>query len=162
MNRSIDIKAKDIKPRTVASIKMTGGFSQIPETFQRLYGWIAHKGYQAIGPSIAVYYNIPGEVPEEQLRWELMSQIPDDTTEMAPGTDGVAVKKLEAVKVASTMYEGPYEKIEPVYIALNTWLANNNYELKGSPEELYYNDPTKPGVVPLTEIRIPIRKKQIH
>ena len=159
MHPSIDVKIKDINPMTVAFIKMRGDFSQIPATFQKLYGWITQEGYQPIGPSIALYYNIPGEVPDEQLSWELMSQLSSDVAEMEPGADGLGVKKLDAVKVASTMYEGPYENIEPVYIALNTWVGDNNYEVDGPPKELYYNDPTKPGVVPITEIRLPIRKR---
>jgi len=40
---------------TVAFINVKGDFSQIPMTFQKLYGWIVQKGYKPIGPSIAVY-----------------------------------------------------------------------------------------------------------
>ena len=55
MNPSIDVKIKDINPMTVAFINVKGDFSQIPMTFQKLYGWIVQKGYKPIGPSIAVY-----------------------------------------------------------------------------------------------------------
>ena len=41
MNPSIDVKIKDINPMTVAFINIKGDFSQIPMTFQKLYGWIA-------------------------------------------------------------------------------------------------------------------------
>ncbi|MBA7467499.1 DNA gyrase inhibitor [subsurface metagenome] len=159
MNPSIDVKIKDIKPMTVAFINVKGSFSQIPLTFQKLYGWIAQKGYKPIGPSIAVYYNVPGEVPDEQLRWELRSQLSGDMAEVEPDTEAFGVKKVDAVKMATTMYKGPYENIEPVYGALNTWVAASDYEVSGPVEELYYNDPTVAEVEPITEIRFPIYKK---
>ena len=158
MNPSIDVKTKDINPMLVAFIKVTGDFGQIPTTFQKLYGWINKKGYKPIGPSIAVYYNIPGEVPNEQLNWELRSQLSGDIAESAPDMDGIGVKKVDAVKMATTVYKGPYENIEPIYVALNTWITDNNYEVVGPIQELYFNDPTIAGEVPITEIRIPIRK----
>jgi len=60
VNTSIDVKIKGINSMTVAFINVKGDFSQNPMTFQKLNGWIAQKGYEPIGPSIAIYYNIPG------------------------------------------------------------------------------------------------------
>jgi len=136
MNSSIDVKIKDINPMTVAFINVKGNFSQIPMTFQRLYGWIANKDYKPIGPSIAVYYNVPGDVPDEQLSWELRSQLLGNVTEVEPDTEGLGIKKLDAAKMATTIYKGPYENIEPVYIALNTWISTSDYEVSG-PVESY-------------------------
>ena len=94
MNTSIDVEIKDISSMTVAFINVTGNFDQIPITFQKLYGWIAQKDYKPIGPSIAVYHNIPGEVPVEQLRWELRNQLSGDIAEVVPDTEGFGIKKL--------------------------------------------------------------------
>lgn len=157
---SIDVKIKDIKPMTVAFIRVKGHFSQIPTAFGKLYNWIAQRGYKPVGPAIAVYYNIPGQVPDEQLSWELRSQLSGDVAEVEPDADGLGVKKLAAVKMATTIYRGPYEGVEPTYTALGTWVMANNYEVSGPPQELYLNDPTKtPAEEPLTEIRFPVRKK---
>jgi len=57
------------------------------------------------------------------------------------------VKKLDAVKMATTIYKGPYENIEPVYIALNTGIATSDYEVSGPVEELYFNDSTFIGIL---------------
>ena len=159
MNPSIDVKIKDINPMTVAFINVKGDFNQIPMTFQKLYGWITQKGYKPVGPAIAVYHNIPGEVPDEQLSWELRSQLSGDIAEVGPDTEGLGVKSLDAVKMATTIYKGPYENIETVYTALNTWIVTNGYEVSGPVEELYLNDPTIAGEEPLTEIRFPIRER---
>ena len=157
---SIDVKIKDIEPMTVAFISVKGHFSQIPTAFGKLYGWIVQRGYKPVGPAMAIYYNIPGQVPDEQLSWELRSQLSGDVAEVAPDAEGLGVKKLDAVKMATTIYRGPYEGVEPTYVALGDWVMTNNYEVCGPPEELYLNDPTKtPGEEPLTEIRFPVRKK---
>jgi AraC family transcriptional regulator len=159
MNLPIDVKVKDINPITVAFINVKGDFSQIPASFEKLYGWIALKGYKPIGPAIAVYHDIPGEVPAEELRWELRSQLAGDTAEVEPDSEGLGVKRLGAVKMATTIYKGPYENIEPVYIELNNWIPANGYEVTGPVEELYYNDPAQTKEEPTTEIRVSISKK---
>ena len=159
MNSPINVKIKDISPMTVAFINVKGNFSQIPASFEKLYGWTAMKGYKPVGPAIAVFYTIPQEVSDEELRWELRSELAGNIAEVEPDSEGSGVKRLGAVKMATTIYKGPYENIEPVYIALNNWIATNGYEVTGPPEELYYNDPTQTGEEPVTEIRFPIGKK---
>ena len=132
---SIDVKVKDIKPMTVAFISIKGHFSQIPAAFGKLYGWIVQRGYKPVGPAMAEYYNIPGQVPDEQLSWELRSQLSGDVAEVAPDAEGLGVKKLDAIKMATTIYRGPYEGVEPTYVALGNWVVTNNYEVCGPPEE---------------------------
>lgn len=144
---------------TVAFINVKGDFSQIPMTFKKLYGWIAQKGYKPVGAAIAVYHNIPGEVPDEELSWELRSQLSGDIAEVEADSEGLGVKRLGATEMATTIYKGPYENIEQVYTALNTWVSTNDYEVSGPVEELYLNDPTITGEEPLTEIRFPVRKR---
>ena len=157
---SIDVKIKDFGPTTVAYISVKGHFSQIPVAFGKLYSWVIQKGYKPVGPPMAVYYNIPGQVPDEQLSWELRSQLSGDVAEVEPDADGLGVKKLAAVKMATTVYRGPYEGVEPTYHALLNWVVTNGYETCGPPEELYLNDPSKtPAEEPLTKIRFPVRKK---
>lgn len=160
MNPSIDIKIKDIQPMAVAFLNVKGHYSQIPMAFEKLYRWIVQKGYKPVGPAIAVYYNTPGQVPDDQLSWELRSQLSDDVVEGGPDAEGLGVKKLNAQRMATTIYKGPYENIEPTYATLNTWVMTNNYEISGPIEELYLNNPNEtPAEEPITEIRLPIRKK---
>ena len=159
MDLSIDIKIKDIKPMTVAYISMKGNLSQIPESFGKLYSWIVGNNYNPVGPSIVVFYTVPEEVPDEDLRWELRSQLSGDVSEAEPDKDSIGVKKLAAAKIAAAMYEGPYENTVSVYIALNSWVTENGYEINGPVEELYYNNPLEVGKEALTEIRIPVHKR---
>jgi len=43
--------------------------------------------------------------------------------------------------VASTVFEGPYEQIAPVYAAMEAWLASHGYEVAGDPWEVYLDGP---------------------
>ena len=160
MNSAIEVTVKKTTPMTVAFITVKGHFNQIPAAFGRLYNWTSEKGYKALGPSIAVYYDIPGQVPDDELRWELRSQISGDIAESRPDKDGLGVKHLEATQVATVMHRGPYEKLEETYKALTLWVEESGYEISGPPEEAYFNDPTQtPSAEPLTEIRFPVRKR---
>ena len=151
---------KDTVPLTVAFIKVKGHFNQIPEAFSKLYTWITEKGYKPNGPAIAVYYNIPGQVPDNELEWELRSQISEDVNEISANKDVLGVKHTDVAYVASVMHKGPYEKLEQTYRSLTNWIEDNKYEVNGPPEELYFNSPEEvsPGEL-LTEIRFPVGRK---
>ncbi|MFC2058105.1 GyrI-like domain-containing protein [Chloroflexota bacterium] len=160
MDSQIIVKIKKLDPVTVAFLSVIGHYSQIPDALGKLYGWISRKGYEPHGPAITVYYNIPGEVPDDQLHWEVRSALSGGVEESAPDLDGLGVKRTGSVQVATTMHKGPYDAVEDTYEALLGWVVANGYEIIGPPEELYFNEPasTPPGEL-LTEIRIPVGKK---
>jgi AraC family transcriptional regulator len=155
----IKATVKETEPTTVAFLKMKGHYNQIPAAFGTLYGWIMEKGYKPRGAAITVYCNIPGQVSDDELLWELRSQISADVDESGPSGEGLGVKRLGAVRVAAVIHKGPYEKLEETYSALILWVEENGYETSGPPEELYLNDPAKvPTDELLTEIRFPVRR----
>ncbi|MFC2038453.1 GyrI-like domain-containing protein [Chloroflexota bacterium] len=158
MDSPIEVRVKEIGPMTVAFLDMTGSFSQMPDSFGRLYSWIDRNGYKGMGPSMAVFHNIPGQVPEGELKWELRSQLAGVVPEKVPGENEPGVKKIGSVTMATYLHRGPYEAVEPVYTALENWIRDNGYEISGAPEELYYDNPAETGKEPTTEIRFPIKK----
>ncbi len=160
MTSAITPMVKDTTPMMVAFVSMKGPYDQIPAAFGKLYGWIVEKGYQPDGPAMAVFYTVPGEVPEDQSLWELRSQLLGDVGPVGPNEQGLGVKRIEATRVVATLYKGPYDQIEGTYRALTDWVADNGYQIAGPYEELYFNDPseTSPEEA-LTEIRFPVRKK---
>ena len=99
-----------------------------------------------------------GEVDEDELRWEIRSQITETINVVESETNAFGVKKLQPGQVAATVYKGPYEKIEETFIALRNWISDNGYEINGPYEELFLNSSSKPEEL-LTELRFPIRKK---
>jgi len=159
MSVSIKVEVKQVKPMTVAYLNVKGHFGQIPAAFNRLYSWINEKGYIAHGPAIAVFHDIPGQVPDDQVRWELRSRVTDDTPVTVRDEQGPGVKHVETVQAATTIYKGLSENMEGIYQALTNWITENGYEINGPVEELYYNNPANPEEN-VTEIRYPVRKRQ--
>ena len=154
------VTIKWLDPVMVAYLSITGHYTQIPTAFGKLYSWISQKGYRPHGPAITVYYNIPGEVPDDQLHWEVRSALSGNVAESAPDRDGLGVKLLGVAQVATTMHKGPYEEVEETYKSLLAWIAANGYEIIGPVEELYFNEPAKtPPSELLTGIRCPVCKK---
>ena len=158
MSDSIEVSIKQMEPVTVAFLGVKGHFSQIPTAFGRLYSWISEKGYTPRGPAITVYYDVPGQVPDDQLRWELRSQISEDIVATGPDEQGLGIKQVGTVQVATAMYKGPYEEMEGTYTALTEWVSENGYEINGPIEELFLNDPASPEEL-ITEIRFPVSRK---
>jgi effector-binding domain-containing protein len=146
-----------IEPETVAYIVMHGPYSQTPEGYGMLYGWIAQHGLTPTGMPAAVYLTMPSEVPEAEAVWELWAPVAGDAAETPPDESGVGIKHSQAVTVASAMHVGPYETVAPTYEMLFGWIMANGYRPAGPPMEVYYSDPAT--VAPeeyRTEIRVPV------
>ncbi len=157
---AIEVTVKKTEPMTVAFVSMKGPYSLIGETFGKLYGWIGEKGYVPTGPPVGVYFNAPGQVPDEELLWELRSPIAGDVAPGGPDERGLGIKKVEAAEVAATMHKGPYDQVGATYGALAGWIAENGYEIVGPSEEVYLSDPGKTAPEELlTEIHFPVKKR---
>lgn len=142
-----------------AYISMRGPYDQISTTFGRLYGWIGRKGYVPSAPPVGVYFNTPGEAPDEDLQWELRGPIAGDVPSSDPDEQGVGVKRLEALQVASAMHRGPFDQVRKTYQALVAWITENDYQIAGPCEEVYLSDASQvPPEQLLTEIRFPVAK----
>jgi len=109
---------------------------------------------------MGVYFNAPGQVPDEELRWEIQCPIGGDIAPSGPDKRGLGVKRVEGAQVASTMHKGPFHKVGETYAALVGWIMENGYEIIGSAEEIYLSEPEKtPPEELLTEVRFSVRKK---
>ena len=157
MESSTEVTLKQDEPMTVAYLGATGGLSKVPEAFNKLYGWIKEKGYKAKGPAILVYYDLPGQVQEDNIRWELRSQISEDLDTVEPDSEGMGVRHLRPGQVAATLYKGPYENIEQTFILLKDWISENGYEINGPYEEFYLNTSSEPEEL-ITELRFPVQR----
>ena len=159
MSSPIEVTVKKTQAMTVAFASMRGPYTQISETFGRLYGWIGAKGYAPSGPPLGLYFNAPGQVADNELLWELRSPIAGDVAGSEPDEQGIGVKQVEAAEVAATMHKGPFEEIGTIYEGMARWIAENGYEISGPPEEVYLTDPAEtPPDQSLTELRFPVRK----
>jgi effector-binding domain-containing protein len=144
---------------TVAYLPMRGPYSQIPEGYGLLYGWVAQHGLAPGGMPTAVYLTAPGTVPESEARWELWAPLEGEPAEREPDDSGVGVKRIPETTVVAGMHRGPYETIPSAYEALWAFVTASGYEPAGPPMERYYSDPKE--VAPeeyLTEVLLPVRR----
>lgn len=147
------------EPMTVAFVEMSGSYSQTPEGFGLLYGWIAQHGLTPAGMPAAVYLTMPSEVPESQARWELWAPVGGDPDESVPDAVGVGIRRVPATLAVSATHMGPYETVEPTYRAVWEFMAAEGYAPAGPPMERYLSDPAEvPPEKYLTEILIPVSR----
>ncbi len=157
---AIEVTVKKTEPMTVAFVSMKGPYSLIGEAFGKLYGWIGEKGYIPAGPPMGTYFNAPGQVPEEELLWEIRSPIAGDVAPLDPDEQGLGVKQVEGAEVAATTHKGPYDQVGATYGALAGWIMEHGYDIVGPGEEIYLSEPEKtPPEELLTEVRFPVRKR---
>ena len=153
----IQASVKETQPMTVAFLAMQGPYAQMPQAMGQLYGYVGAKGMTPTGMPHAVYFTAPDEGPESEARWELRAPVAGAADECGPDANGLGVRHVAQMKVASTMYKGPYEGIEPAYRELGEWIAAEGYQMTGPPMELYYSDPAQvPPEEYLTEIQFPV------
>ena len=94
---AIEVTVKKTEPITVAFVSKKGPYSLISESFGRLYGWISEKGFVPAGPPVGVYFNAPGQVPDEELLWELRSPIAGDVAPSGPDEQGLGITRSWAL-----------------------------------------------------------------
>lgn len=155
-----EVKVKQVEPVTVAFVAKKGSYSQIPLAFPDLYAWIAQQGYVPSGPRMGAYYQPPGQVPEEELVWEIQSPIVGDVAPCEPDEEGLGVKGVEGGEVAFALHEGPFDQVGAVWEVVKEWIAHNGYEIAGPGQEVYLSDPS--NVRPedlMTEVRFPVKKR---
>ncbi len=151
---------KQSAAQTVVYLTMTGPYSQTPEGYGRLYGWVSQHGLVPSGMPHAVYLTMPPDTPEEEALWELWAPVAGNPPEHEPDEDGIGVKHMAAMTVVSAMHHGPYETVAPTYDEMWAWIGGNGYQIAGPPMEIYYSDPNKvPPEEYLTEIQIPVVHK---
>jgi effector-binding domain-containing protein len=154
-----EAEIKQVPALTVAYLAMRGPYGQMKEGFPKLYHWLAAFGLAPDGMPAAIYLTDPSEVAEEDATWELWAPFAGDADPCGPNEKGLGIKRIDPMTVASTLYKGPYDGMEPTYQALARWVSENRYTQSGPPIEIYMSDPadTKPEDY-LTEIQIPVSK----
>jgi effector-binding domain-containing protein len=148
---------REFEPDTCATLAMRGPYDQMPQAFATVYGWLAAAGHTPQGMPVAVYLNDPATVAPDDALWELWAPIEHGAAEAGPDDQGLAIKHIPAMTIATTIHKGPYDQVGPAYERLSTWIAEQALHPSGPPMEAYLNDPGE--ATPdeyLTEIMIPL------
>ncbi len=154
-----EITTKDRGSITVVYLEKKGPYSETGKAMEELFALMGKKNLKMRNQPMGVYYDDPGKVAPEETHYEVLSQFIGEFK----GDDELKVKEMPAQKVAMVLYTGPYEKCEPIYKELYSWIGKNNYEQCGPTMEKYLNDPRKVKPEELkTEILVPIKAKDVE
>jgi effector-binding domain-containing protein len=134
----IKIEVKELEASKVLAIKATVKSNEVGakmgELYPRLMKCLNESGIEMTGPPYSKYYT-----------WD-----PEGETEMEVGIpvsgpaeceEDIEYIELPPSKVVTAMHIGPYEKIGPVYDAIQKYINENGMIIAGAVWEVYITDP---------------------
>lgn len=135
---SANIEVKNIEGQKALVLKADIPTSEIGQKMGEMYKQIfEHMGANSIdpaGPPFAVYYEFD---PEGNTVFEAGVPVGKEVE----GAEDMEYKEYPDMKVVTTLYKGPYEKMEKVYTDLEQYITDNNHKKLGPVWEVYLTDP---------------------
>jgi len=136
------------------SIRTRTAVEGMPQVLGKGYGAIAQYlgelGLDPVGHPFVIYYNLD----MQDLDIELGFPVPQPL----PGKGEIHAARMEAGKVATRLYIGPYGDCGPAYEELAQFVKDQGYEATGVAIEYYLNDPSQtPFEEPQMRIAFPLK-----
>jgi len=106
---------------------------------------------------MAIYHDDPQKTPPEQCR----SDIAITFKGRAKEEDGIKIRKMPAMTVATISHKGPGSEFKNTYAKLADWIGKKGYKTSGPPIEVYSKKPELVGDVTVlyAKVMMPVRKK---
>jgi len=137
MSYRCEVKEQATQP--ALSIRTRTSVENLPHVLGEGYGTVAQYlgelKKQPSGAPFAIYYNMDMQDLDIEFGFPVKEGI--------EGKDNIQVSSTPGGKVATCLYVGPYNEIEPAYNALMKWADDNKYETTGVAYEVYLNDPAQ-------------------
>jgi effector-binding domain-containing protein len=105
---------------------------------------------------MGIFLDPPNANTQENLRSEIGIQIYGE----ARFTDGILIKELPAMEVASISHKGTSAEYPKTYKDLSEWITRHGYEWAGPSIEIYTRKPklVRGETILFTKIMAPLRK----
>ncbi|MFC1955002.1 GyrI-like domain-containing protein [Chloroflexota bacterium] len=136
---SYECEVKEQSTQPTLSIRTRTPVQDIPQVLGKAYGAIAQYlgelGEQPAGPPFTAYYNMDMQNLDIEIGFPVSQRFADK--------DDIQASEIPCGKVATCLYTGPYNEMEPAYNALSQWIKDNGYETTGVAYEMYLNDPAQ-------------------
>jgi effector-binding domain-containing protein len=149
---SYQIEIKDLPDVTVATIREHVSMAVIGKAIGEGFAEVAEAVEAArasiTGMPFAIFHDMDPFEVEVELGFPVDRIIDVGRVHGAP---------LPGRRVATTIHAGPYEEVTSAYEALSAWIDDHEERRDGPPRETYLNEPRE-GVVPLTEVQIPLTR----
>lgn len=147
---AFEVRVVSLEPVHALVLPMKGSYSQHPDAFAQLGGFISQRGIEPTGPPFARYFSDPS-VGEANLVWEVAFPVPADTPTRAP----FEVKDLPATLAAVHVHKGPMEELGTAWGNLVQWAMTNGYTPATPAMQVFKGDMSAAGEV---ELRLPVTK----
>ncbi|MEM7318335.1 MAG: AraC family transcriptional regulator [Pseudomonadota bacterium] len=150
------VKTRTEPARNVVALPHKGAYSEIGHSFEAFAAMCESRQlWPQTGAMLAIYMDIPDDVPQDQLRSFAGAEFKGDAT-----PDGMQALSIPGGKTAVLTYTGPYSGIEAAYNSLfGNWLPKSGEEPADQPcYEIYLNNPRETAPEDLvTEICLPLK-----
>jgi effector-binding domain-containing protein len=133
----------------VLSIRTKTSIQQLPqllgESYMKIMQYLGEQGEAPAGAPFVGYFSLDMQNMDVEIGIPVSKKLPEK--------EDIKASEIPAGNYASSIYTGPYDKIEPAYTVLTEWAEENGYQTSGIAYELYIDDP---GVTPPDELRTQI------
>ena len=119
--------------KVVAYVEMRGAYRGIGDAMAALKEWLDSEGIEQTGHPFCLFYDNPGETPEDELRSEAC--IPIEVAFEPRGR--FKSKVLEETPVAETRHHGPPEEFGRTYGPSLEGLLNTGHRIDGPAREYF-------------------------
>ena len=148
----MQIEEKKVNEEQSALIKHKGSADELVGLINELMAWIEDNEIEVAGLPFAIYYTIP-QKREDILVYDVGVPVSGDVA----GTDRIAIGSVPEHTVLSGKYKGAHNEIKSAYDKMVDFVNNSDYDVIGSPREVYHNLPDEVEDSELiTEIQFPV------
>ena len=151
-----EVVLKELEPVNVLSLReVLTNPQDVATLITDGYSALMPAGIMPTGACFSIYHD--PEFKPNELDVEIAYPVADHVTE-APDTPGgrkFVHREVCGGKAAVATHQGPYNELDRVYTAMGKWVADNDMQIAGPPQEAYLTAPDDPAG-PVTEIRWPV------
>ncbi len=152
-----EVEEKRLDEEVVLTIRKTGRYEELGPMFETLMECALEEGLTATGPPMFVC--LDQEYRAEAAHMEVAVPVGGSLDEVrrSVAKSECEARVLEGGRFLSTIHQGPYGEVGPVYQALMDEAQKRGLKLNGPTREVYLNDPSAlPEDEYLTEVQAPV------
>lgn len=120
----------------------TGIAASIAEVLPRVFQFAQEHEIALTGPPFVRYLDAASEEMTFEPGMPISAPIDTSPTSAGLAAAGLVLDTLPAGTVATTLHNGPYERLHEAYAAIEAWMDGNGRTGAGAPWESYVTDPS--------------------
>lgn len=148
-----EIRVKELRAFKAVILPMKGSYDQHVEAVEELLSYMEKKNIEAAGSIFGRYFHAPGEVPEEEMEWEVGIPVKKNVNVEEP----FQIQTRGGEQVAYSIIPVPGENTESYWYGFILTIMEKGMVPAGPPMEIWYDQmPGHSGDSPRTEMCMPV------